>query len=442
MERKLKALHVIEKKSDKDRKLTEINKSQNLWETGDWNITEKRAKQLIGSKIYVHKGQKKPSHKGGQVTSFRMTKTGRYVFTFVAHENCDNVIASANWGNELCFVWEPLEGEVPNSLEPMLFVYVGWMDNYRGQKSDKLLNGGSYAEKNHRGVEVCNFKSHKGKVYGNFGSKNGISAKGFKKLGGSSSVRAVKGTIVWIAKNEETNKIVVIGWYQNAEIFRAKQKLSNPSTAHQKYGLNAYYFSAKKADACLLESNDRILEVPKGKGGKGKNFLWYADSEIGQSFKKKVIDFIQSYLKAGETPTHSPGWRNTKCDPERNKVVEQSAVDFVSSYFESGGFTIKSVEADNVGYDLEAVRGSETFYIEVKGLSGSRIQVGISPNEYDFFKECRANYYLAIVSDALTVSPILTLCKVSKDTGQWIVEGKEESSVITTEKTAAIINIS
>ena len=94
-----------------------------------------------------------------------------------------------------------------------------------------------------------------------------------------------------------------------------------------------------------------------------------------------------------------------------------------------------------MGYDLLAVSKAEKLYIEVKGLSGKSRRVGISPNEYDFFSQRKPSYVLAIVSEALSNNPRLTLCQYSKKNGDWYVVGDKNAVLKETPKTAAIIEI-
>lgn len=50
MLKKLTAVHFLEKK-DEDKKLKEINAKSNLWESGNWSVSEARAQELVGGKI-------------------------------------------------------------------------------------------------------------------------------------------------------------------------------------------------------------------------------------------------------------------------------------------------------------------------------------------------------------------------------------------------------
>jgi Domain of unknown function (DUF3883) len=47
-----------------------------------------------------------------------------------------------------------------------------------------------------------------------------------------------------------------------------------------------------------------------------------------------------------------------------------------------GSRTVKSVEMEYKGWDLEAQGGSDTLLVEVKGLCGSTAIIELTPNEY------------------------------------------------------------
>ena len=109
MLKKLTAVHFIEKK-DEDKKLKKINAKSNLWESGNWSVSEARAQELVGGKIYIHKAQRLPSHKGGTVQSYEKVSDTRFKFVFVAEEDCENV-TEVNWPTgEKKFIWS----EEPN----------------------------------------------------------------------------------------------------------------------------------------------------------------------------------------------------------------------------------------------------------------------------------------------------------------------------------------
>lgn len=66
---------------------------------------------------------------------------------------------------------------------------------------------------------------------------------------------------------------------------------------------------------------------------------------------------------------------------ENNRKVEVAAIDFVTKFYESSGWSVESVERDKVGYDLICRKGNERQDVEVKGRSGNYLQFIITANE-------------------------------------------------------------
>jgi len=58
---------------------------------------------------------------------------------------------------------------------------------------------------------------------------------------------------------------------------------------------------------------------------------------------------------------------------ETNRRVEKAAIEFVTRCYEEDGWTVRSVEAQKVGYDLRCDRGNEQAHIEVKSTQGSDV---------------------------------------------------------------------
>ena len=65
------------------------------WESGWWNIDEKKAKALVGGEIYFHKKQQEPSFFGGTITGYRIEQEeqnrGSIVFKLQYNAECRNV---------------------------------------------------------------------------------------------------------------------------------------------------------------------------------------------------------------------------------------------------------------------------------------------------------------------------------------------------------------
>jgi hypothetical protein len=86
--------------------------------------------------------------------------------------------------------------------------------------------------------------------------------------------------------------------------------------------------------------------------------------------------------------------------PKRLRI-ERAAVDAVVELFAGQGYAINSVETDNVGWDLDARRGTEILRIEVKGRSGGEPAAELTRNEYSMMKKLDPTYRLCVVTSAL-----------------------------------------
>lgn len=93
--------------------------------------------------------------------------------------------------------------------------------------------------------------------------------------------------------------------------------------------------------------------------------------------------------------------------PEENRKVELAACRFVRHYFEHRGYRFISREKESLGYDFDAIRGSSTLHVEVKGISGTWQKFPITAGEVHCARSDRT-FHIAIVTEART-APRLTL---------------------------------
>jgi len=124
-----------------------------------------------------------------------------------------------------------------------------------------------------------------------------------------------------------------------------------------------------------------------------------------------------------------PEFRPYQPDPRKRIEVEDAAVQETIRHFAALGFVIRDRQSENVGWDLEAVKGSEVILLEVKGLSGSSMNVELTPNEYFHMKSRRQNYAVCIVVNALEARPCLSIFRFAQDTGNWRAEDGRSLSV-------------
>ena len=103
-------------------------------------------------------------------------------------------------------------------------------------------------------------------------------------------------------------------------------------------------------------------------------------------------------------------------DPEVRRAVELAGMRVTEEYELAHGRTPADVSADNVGYDIRSVKPgpaadakpAEQRYIEVKGRAGVG-PVVLTPNEWITAGRLGDEYYLYVVTNALSASPTLTV---------------------------------
>jgi hypothetical protein len=103
------SLHVLERGNKKEN-LAPVAGRRGIWESGYWVVGDVTAEQLIGRKIYVHRGQKLPAHKGGTILEVfhrAGSALNRKVFVFRAEEQLVGTESpTTGWGREKCMKWE------------------------------------------------------------------------------------------------------------------------------------------------------------------------------------------------------------------------------------------------------------------------------------------------------------------------------------------------
>lgn len=184
---------------------------------------------------------------------------------------------------------------------PMIIFNTGWMKNYKGyDEEDPLLNGGKEPQKDGHGGEVWNFKAEKGFCYGY------VMTKGFSGVDLSRVSNTQKWTkedklkdvdIIFTATPSEGSKHIV-GWYRGATLYHKHYRSRSASSGNKKDEI--YYLTkTRSANAKLLELDERIFLMPKGKDLPGQNQVFYLDTDSRKDLKRKILNHINSHSQTG-----------------------------------------------------------------------------------------------------------------------------------------------
>ena len=298
---------------------------------------------------------------------------------------------------------------------PILYANIGWMIDYGGAfPDDRTIGAFGWLKDHDHGAESFNFAASSGKLFGYISGFKGV---GVGNLGASRDAEFVEGvTVIWMATDPNSKRKLIVGWYRDATVFRVPQ--SNATTNAR--GIPGYVVSADARQATLLRPEFRTFELLSSRvirGGYGQSPVWY---DRRGRYRKDVLAHLDGEeLKARRLGKRSP--RNN--DPEARKIVEQIAVDHAWIYFEAAGYTMKSVERDATGWDLEArAAGKPMLKIEVKGLTGAMGAVELTPNEFDKFdSEKHAPDYILYIVTNCRVGPLPIILRYYPD-GKWRTE--------------------
>lgn len=184
-------------------------------------------------------------------------------------------------------------------MKKIVFCNIAYMKYYCGStEEDTPMNGGKYIGENKDGGEAYNFLDYNGKCYGYFMSYG--DQMHIERLSGNHDDILDGVTVIWVAKKGDGENVIV-GWYENASLYRYVQ-------TDYTYGLypesnrDLYYNIVADARNCfLLPVEERNFKVPRaskaGSGkGMGQSAVWYADSEYAKTvFVPEVLKYIESY---------------------------------------------------------------------------------------------------------------------------------------------------
>lgn len=91
-------------------------------------------------------------------------------------------------------------------------------------------------------------------------------------------------------------------------------------------------------------------------------------------------------------------------DAETNHEVELAAVRVVTEHYRNKGWSVKSVERDRVGFDLQCTRPGSEEHAEVKGVAGAELIFMLTAGEVERAKHDPV-YVVHVVTEALSTSP-------------------------------------
>lgn len=186
-------------------------------------------------------------------------------------------------------------------MKKVIFCNISYMKNYCGSENDTPVNGGKYIEENSDGGEVFNFLDYNGKCYGYFMHYG--DTLHLERIDSSDPKQDYVDDVlvVWVAKRPEISKNVIVGWYNNARVYKhVKNNFScNTFGFYPDPDRDLYYNIVAEAKDCYLLPEDmRNFIIPRaakaGQGrGMGQSAIWYADSDYA---KNEFVPFVLKFI--------------------------------------------------------------------------------------------------------------------------------------------------
>lgn len=317
----------------------------------------------------------------------------------------------------------------PRPRPPIVYFNIGWMKRYAGTAADDPTIGGHgflTKEEHEHGAESFNFQpASGGKMQGyrppGSGEKTDIS-----RLGAARGDEYIDGVLaIWMAREPGSGSTRIVGWYENARIYRTAQAGDFKLDGETEY----YTAVAETVDCRLLPPVARSFEIKSSRTAPGEGFgqkpTWYGAKAVDE----RVWRYVSTYGVRPATPkkTKGKGKPPRNHDPELRRKVERRAVEHAVSYYKSvygADCRIDSVEAQAKGWDLEVFCTDEPLLVEVKGLMNAELVCELTPNEFEkmLHPENSARYIVYVVNNALAEAPQAPLPTVFEHRGgeKWV----------------------
>jgi len=201
------------------------------------------------------------------------------------------------------------------NMDKIVFFNIAWMKRYQGLVGDTPVGGGSYVHQYAFGVEIWNFQHFQGTMYGFVEAGwRPLKSINITKLGARRKDQSVSGVlVVWVARHPAHKKTFVVGWYENARVYRDRQALPPGTNRRLQNGQAAPYFVEADRQNCLLIPQDmrdfqilRAVELKKAKiapanlkdaGGIGQSNIYYGQDWYGNQVKPRVLEYVAGWKK-------------------------------------------------------------------------------------------------------------------------------------------------
>jgi len=310
-------------------------------------------------------------------------------------------------------------------VKKILWVKFGWSDFYRGGSVDgnfSWIKGDRAKRKEERGHEAYNFMPVNGTYYCYVPPQ----AKTHAPINDDPD----NWLVICLAKHPKRKGIHVVGWYENATLHG--DWLDPPSERPERSGGAAagydWSYCITSKSAFFIPPEQRLLPFSDTSVRQGKYSFLAGPGILPGDNKKRVLRLLEGRLRslrdlAVKNPDEAtlPDPEIDPIDPlkgfgtaEHRKNVETAAEREVIRHFTNKGYDKSRVSHLPCGHDFVFSKGKQELHIEVKGTASDTPQFFLTRNEFN--KGCMSNpaWQLAMVTSALSASPVLKLYRAKE----------------------------
>jgi hypothetical protein len=199
--------------------------------------------------------------------------------------------------------------------------------------------------------------------------------------------RTGKTLLIFVSRRPHQRGQVVIGWYQNAFVYREADSDPRPKFRGQR----AFNITAKRKDAFLLPTKERWEPVPGGVGAFGQSNVCYPLDRHGRPKKaawmSRVIEYVLGYegpnlvtepevemqnqaaaqAEAVDAAGQGQGFAST---PAERRAIEDHAMARALAHFRKRYSVVENVSKQKGVLDLRCGSNRKTtVHVEVKGTT-------------------------------------------------------------------------
>lgn len=190
----------------------------------------------------------------------------------------------------------------------VLFCNIGWANSYHGELDDKPTGDAKYIKEGGIGHEIANFALSDEYYYGFVETKSTNGQAWSIRIENIDSIAAQADKldnvlVIWCATNKKRGGKYIVGWYNNATVYRNRQSAPVNSKREELYKsgileVDDYMILCRKDDAVLIEPEKRDFKVPTARVdgyGFGQSNLWYP-TKYSDEKVEKYLDSVFEYV--------------------------------------------------------------------------------------------------------------------------------------------------